>query len=155
MVPLWLQVRSVPGELSTDTNAVLRLAQASGHVAKPQLIQVSAASLCFPHMATATCLYTHAVVQKHWFTWKAWRMAQPAGHVSSCIQGPTLQPVRNLPSGPRSIAIFITIICRCIELPLEVPLCLTKSRCARGCAQGFYEAHCAADLASAHDSKAW
>lgn len=45
MLPPWLQVRSVPGELSTDTNAVLRLAQASGHVAKPQLIRVSAALL--------------------------------------------------------------------------------------------------------------
>ena len=42
--PAWLQVRSVPGELSTDTNAVLRLAQAAGHVAKPQVVQVSAAS---------------------------------------------------------------------------------------------------------------
>ena len=53
MVPLRPQVRSVPGELSTDTNAVLRLAQASGHVAKPQLIQVSAASLGFLHKAIA------------------------------------------------------------------------------------------------------
>jgi len=35
-------VRSVPGELSMDTNAVLRLAQAAGHVAKPQLTQVRA-----------------------------------------------------------------------------------------------------------------
>jgi len=36
------QVRSVPGELSMDTNAVLRLAQATGHVAKPQLTQARA-----------------------------------------------------------------------------------------------------------------
>ena len=48
----WRQVRSVPGELSTDTNAVLRLAQATGHVAKPQLLQVGTGPFPLPRCVT-------------------------------------------------------------------------------------------------------
>ena len=37
-------VRSVPGELSTDSNAVLALAQAHAHVSQHRIIEVCCAS---------------------------------------------------------------------------------------------------------------
>ncbi len=60
----WRQVRSVPGELSTDTNAVLRLAQATGHVAKPQLLQVGTGPSPLPRGVTVPkvgCVYLHVL----------------------------------------------------------------------------------------------
>ena len=59
------QVRSVPGELSTDTNAVLRLAQATGQVAKPQLLQARIApvemQLLYRHLPQPSTLSSGAI----------------------------------------------------------------------------------------------
>ena len=44
-------VRSVPGELSTDGNSVLALAQGAGHVSQEQVCQVLA---CLPALQSHT-----------------------------------------------------------------------------------------------------